>query len=159
MLTQDKAKELFEIKDGVLFWKSTGKNAGGTNGVKAPYLRVCVNKVRYMVHKVVYLIHHGYMPEFVDHIDGNIKNNVIGNLRDSTRSQNALNKKMRIDSMTKVKNVTRDKATGKYKILLTVNKTRKCFGSYEDLELAELVAIEAQSKFYGAFASYSLKGN
>ena len=159
MLTQDKAKELFEIKDGVLFWKTTGKKAGGTNGVKAPYFRVCVNKVRYMVHKVVYLIHYGYMPEFVDHIDGNIKNNVIDNLRDSTRSQNALNKKMRIDSMTKVKNVTRDKTTGKYKILLTVNKARKCFGSYEDLELAELVAIEAQSKFYGAFASYSLKGN
>jgi hypothetical protein len=159
MLTQDKAKALFEIKNEVLCWRYNGKQAGGTNGVKAPYLRVCVDGIRYMVHKVVYLIHHGFMPEIVDHVDGNIKNNSVSNLRAATKSQNALNKKIRFNSITGVKNVTQDKTTGRYKVHLTINKKRKHFGTFDDLELAELVAIEAQSKFYGVFASYTLKGN
>ena len=111
-----------------------------------------------MVHKIVYLMNYGHIPEIVDHIDGNIQNNRVDNLRAATKSQNSLNKKMRFNSGTGVKNVTQDKTTGRYKVHLTINKKRKHFGTYDDLELAELVAIEAQSKFYGAFASYALKG-
>lgn len=158
MLTQDTAKSLFFVQDGVLMWRHNGKKAGGTNGKLQPYIRVCVDRVRYMAHKVVYLIHNGFMPQIVDHIDGNLQNNCIENLREATRSENAINKKIRKDSVTGIKNVTQDKTTGRYKVHLTINGKRKHFGTYDDLELADLVAMEAQSKFYGAFASYQLKG-
>jgi hypothetical protein len=164
-LTQEEAHRLFEYKDGDLFWKirpamcmRIGSKVGGTNGAKQPYLRSRYKDQRFMVHQIVFLMHKGYLPKIIDHIDGNIQNNSIENLRDATKSENAINKKIRKDSCTGVKNVSYHKPTGKYKVCVTVNKKRTHIGSYDDLEFAELVSLEAQNKFYGTFASYQLKG-
>ena len=38
-----------------------------------------------------------------------------------------------------------------------VNKKPKYIGVYEDLELAELVAMEARNKYHGQFANHKMK--
>lgn len=164
-LTQQLLHELFDYSGGKLFWKvrpasciQIGDEVGSTNDSKYGYLRVRLRDRRYMVHSLIFMYHHGYMPNLVDHIDGNSENNKIENLREATHSQNGLNKKVRSDSSTGVKNVTFHKPNSKWAVGLSVNGKRKHIGYFDDLELAELVAIEAREKFHGAFSSYSSRG-
>ena len=78
-LIQDEAHRLFEYRDGMLFWKvrplsdftdigshkrwnsrSANKQAGSCAGI---YANVSINKVRYQIHRVVFLMHHGFLPQ------------------------------------------------------------------------------------------------
>jgi hypothetical protein len=157
-LTQEEAHRLFEYKDGSLFWKirpanrvQIGDKVGGTNGKKEPYLRLCIKEKRYLVHKIIFFIHHGYMPEVVDHIDGNIHNNKIENLREVTKMQNSHNSKIRKNNSTGVPNVFWYEKTNRYFVKVVANKKIAFSGYFKDLELAELVASEARTKFHNGF--------
>lgn len=63
--------------------------AGADNG--RGYLRVSVDKISYMAHRLAFLYMTGRWPLEIDHIDGNKKNNVWRNLREVTRTQNMNN--------------------------------------------------------------------
>lgn len=47
--------------------------------------------VNLKAHRVVWFLHHGTMPDCIDHIDGNRSNNRIENLRAVTRQENSQN--------------------------------------------------------------------
>jgi hypothetical protein len=81
----------FDYKDGKLYRKN-GNLAG--NILKSGYGLVSVKGKRFGIHRVIYAMHHGFMPEIVDHIDGNPSNNNIQNLRSATKSQNGMNQKL-----------------------------------------------------------------
>jgi hypothetical protein len=51
-----------------------------------------------------------------------------------------------------IKGVCWHKSTNRWYVQLQVNKKMKYLGIYEDIELAELVAIEARAKYHGEFA-------
>jgi hypothetical protein len=61
-------KDLFEYKDGKLHWKvsrgrqKAGSLAGAT--ITDGYKQVSINKKRYLVHRIIFQMFHGYMPEF-----------------------------------------------------------------------------------------------
>ncbi len=58
------------------------------------YLRAKVNGSTHRMHRLVWLWHTGQMPAlFLDHRDGDVTNNRIGNLREATRSINAQNQR------------------------------------------------------------------
>ncbi len=86
-LTQEEVRIIFDYVDGKLL--RDGKASGGptSNG----YHRVSVKGKSYRSHRLVYLYHHGYIPEFVDHINRDRMDNRIENLRECTRSQNNRN--------------------------------------------------------------------
>jgi len=42
----------------------------------------------------------------------------------------------------------------KWFVYVDVNKKRNNIGYFEDIELAELVAIEAREKYHGAYANH-----
>ena len=112
-------------------------------------------KNRYVAgHRIVFLLNYGYLPEVIDHIDGNPSNNKIENLRSSNKSTNAMNKNVRSDSKSGIKNVSWHKNIKKWSVGLTINRKRKHIGYFDDLELADLVAIEARNKFHGEFARH-----
>ncbi len=98
MLLQ-RVKELFEYdrEAGKLFWKvatsrriKVGQEAGSidTEG----YRIVEIDGKKYKVHRLIFLIEHGYLPEFIDHKDGNPLNNHISNLRECSNQENQRNK-------------------------------------------------------------------
>jgi hypothetical protein len=153
----------FEYRDGGLYWKHDrgsqkckGKQAGALSS--DGYLKVRVRELGQSVsaHRIIFAMHHGYSPEFVDHIDGNPSNNRIENLRAATRAENNRNSKKPSTNTSGIKNVSWHKANKKWAVHLSVNNHKRFFGLYDDIELAELVAMEARDKYHGAFANHGV---
>ena len=69
---------------------------------------------RTKAHRLIYLMHHGYLPKIVDHIDGNPKNNQIENLREALMIENVWNQKKRSTNTTGVKGISYSKKANKY---------------------------------------------
>jgi hypothetical protein len=97
-------------------------------------------------------MHHGFMPQEVDHIDADRHNNNIENLRAATPAQNQRNKPIQRNNSSGYKNIRYK--NGKWVVELKVNGKAKYFGRFEDLELAALVAFEARDKYHGEFARH-----
>jgi hypothetical protein len=159
MITQEYIKELFTYNtDGTFTRNSNGKpvKCSVTKGQR--YLRIGIQGKVYALHRLVFLYHHGYLPEITDHIDGNRYNNTIENLRSVTQQENCLNSKHRSTSKSPYKNVYLQPPTKNsnwkrnWVVSLMVKGKRIYVGSYKDIELADLVAQEARSKYHGAFA-------
>lgn len=152
MLTQEYLLNTYTYEDGKLFRKSNGKEVICSKSKWHRYLRLGIQGKVYALHRVIFLYHHGYMPKITDHIDGDRYNNRIENLREVTQQQNCLNKKHHKNSSSPFKNVYFDKGMNKYRVCMNVNGVRKIFGYFADIELADLVAQEARSKYHGEFA-------
>jgi hypothetical protein len=159
MITQERLKELFDYQDGTFIRRKTGMSIVANFGNKR-YLRVYVDNKPYSLHRMIYLWHHGYLPKTLDHVDGDRANNKIENLREATQQQNCLNRKHHSNSKSPYKNVYRaaasENSNWKRNWVVSVNVAgkRKYIGSFEDLELADLVATEARDKFQGQFARH-----
>ena len=94
----------FEIINNELYWKTgrnKGQKAGSDNG--KGYLHLRVSGLKYFVHKLAYMMYHGYYPEHVvDHDDHDRQNNSKKNLIKSTHLENSRNQSKRIDSKSKL---------------------------------------------------------
>jgi len=161
MFNQEYLKQLFDYQNGQLVWKvqkakrtKIGSIAGAVNTDchGQHYKIVEIDSKSYKIHRLVFMYHYGYLPSQVDHIDGNRLNNCIENLRETTASQNALNGKFRKSNTTGYKNVFKDKS--KWRVQLCIDGKNLSFGSFDDLELAGLVATEARNKYCGQFARH-----
>lgn len=154
-LDQLELQSLFDYKDGSLIWKC--KNTKGkVAGTLRPqgYTVVEINSRPIMAHWIVWVMHNGSFDGQIDHIDGNRSNNRIENLRIVTRTQNQWNRKVSSNNKVGIKGVRLRKDSNKYEVRIAVNKRRLILGSYEDLELAELVAFMAREKYHGAYAKH-----
>lgn len=156
-LTKSLLNELFEYKDGELYWKKSirpgwnGKKVGSLKPSK--YKQVQIGKKLYLVHRLIFLYHYDFMPEYIDHIDNNPLNNCIENLRQATKSQNALNRKL-VNSSSGVKGVNWHKRDKKWNVRLQINGVRKEFGSYYSIEAAKFVADFVRHKYHKEFANH-----
>jgi hypothetical protein len=163
-VTQEQVKDLFEYReDGNLIRKVKTSNRVKVGEVVGwitakRYKAVHVGSKPEYIHRLVFLYHHGYMPECIDHIDNDPLNNRIENLRAASFGENMLNIRGYAGSKSGVKGVSWSQSSKKWSVLCRVNKKYKYMGVYEDLELAELVAIEARNKYHGEFANHKLKG-
>jgi hypothetical protein len=160
-LSQDFLNEFFEYRDGNLFWKVNRGNVkkGQMAGTLANtgYWQITLCKRFYLAHRLIFLMNKGYLPDELDHIDGNKLNNCIDNLRKTTRSQNQLNKGLIKTSVSGVKNVHWCKTRNKWRVLISVNGKQKNFGFFEDLEVAKKVATAFRKQHHGEFANHGLK--
>ena len=152
-------QKIFDYHDGKLYWKVSparnvpiGRQAG--HKTSSGYRRIGFNKKHHFEHVLIFILFNGYRPKQVDHIDGNICNNKIENLRAATASQNQYNTKISLRNASKVKNVNWHKVNKKWEVRIGVNNQRLHLGVFEDLELAELVAIEARNKYHKEFARH-----
>lgn len=147
---QKTLQELFDYKDGNLYWKKSGRGItiGSIAGSPASngYINVRVNGRMMKAHRVIYAYHHGYYPEFVDHINGVRMDNRIENLRSCTRTQNGQNQKGRTETRnTFVKN-------GRYGVSLKVNGKQIHIGYFGSQIEASTAAEQARQKHFGEFA-------
>ena len=162
-MDQNTALRIFEYRNGRLFWKEptnpkrtpVGSVAGTVS--KRGYVHIqYMNKI-YKAHRLVYLMFTGKICELLDHVNGVLTDNRIENLRPATVVQNQRNAVIRKDNSSGVKNVSWHKRVGKWGVQLRINRVIKHFGYYDDLELAELVALEARTKHHKEFACHGVR--
>lgn len=160
-LMEFQVTDYFDYKDGDLYWKHKGKGRAMDRpvGTKHPlgYTRVSLTiggKARfYYLHRLVYLYHRGWMPNVVDHIDGDPTNNRIENLRATTQVGNMCNAKAHRDSISGVKGVGWDKRKNLW--TARVSLMGRTFQKYfRDLELAQLVIEETREKMHGQYVRH-----
>ncbi len=148
-LTQEYVHELFcyDYDTGKLYWrvnKSNGRkgNEVGTDDGRG-YLKTSINKKMYKLHRIIYLYHHGYIPENdVDHEDRDRKNNKIHNLREISKSCNVNNQGLSKTNTSGVKGICRYK--GKWRSRICINKKELCLGSYTDFTEAVYARFAAE---------------
>jgi HNH endonuclease/AP2 domain len=156
-ITQKLLQELFEYRDGDLYWKvvrkgtKKHKKAGTLNS--QGYLQTQINGKIYKNHRLIFIMFNDWQPEQIDHIDQNKLNNKIENLRPATNAENARNTKVRCTSQSGIKNVRWDKRRNKWQVRLKHEGKEKHIGYFNDLKLAEQTAIESRKFYYGEFAS------
>lgn len=156
MITQKLLNELFVYENGKLFWKQLVKNntrskIGDEAGYisSTGYLRLSINRKMYKVHRLIYLMKHGVMPEFIDHIDGNRLNNNIENLREATKSQNQHNKNLQSNNTSGIKGVSLHKASGKWRAVIN----EKHLGLFDSKNEAIVKIQHERKKLHGNFAN------
>jgi len=156
-LTQQHIKTIFDYKDGELLWKIStnrkikiGTIAGFVDASNYKNTKVCGKQ--YKNHRLIYLMHYGYLPKMIDHIDGKTLNNCIDNLREATSKQNQQNSKLRKNNSSGYRNVYWSKAAQKWQVYCRVYGKMTHFGLFNDLELADLVAQEVRNKYFGEYA-------
>lgn len=158
-LTQAQVLEMFSYADGKLYWrKKTSRktvvgNEAGTARKTDGYRQVMIGYRTYRSHRLIYLYHHGWMPEIIDHINQNPTDNRIENLRSATRAENAYNCKLRPDNTSGVKGVTWCKNKRKWVARLYANKQCVNLGRFTDMQDAIAAVVAARTQYHGAFAS------
>ena len=150
--------DLFEYADGKLFWRvnrgcvHAGDEAGTLQktGAAKKRIYITVNGKKHLLHRVIWFLHHNEVPEFLDHIDGNSLNNRIENLRPATKAQNAMNRKVRADSLTGVKGIM--KKGKKFGASIYLNNKPVYLGTFETAELAKAAYAQAANTNFKEYA-------
>lgn len=160
-MTQDYVRLLFEYRDGSLFWKEKiarclriGKEAGHLE--KDGYIRVRINKKNYPIHRLIFLYHYGYIPDFIDHKDGNRSNNYIENLRKCTPAENQYNKRGQSRKWAKIfskwKGVCWLPARERWIARIRIDSKLKFLGHFLCEDDAAMAYNVAAKKYFGEFA-------
>lgn len=133
----------------VTAWRSwnvrfSGKKAGCSKS-KDRYVLIFLRKKTYRAHRVIWTLVHGKSPEVIDHINGDIRDNRIENLREVSVSENARNQKRRSTNTTGVTGVKRRYNSWRAEIF--VDGKRHHLGKFDDIESAIAARKSAEIRF------------
>jgi hypothetical protein len=170
ILTTKYLHESFLYKEGKLYWRERPSShfskewyrkvfnsrqsyteAGTPN--KKGYSMVRVSAIPIGVHRIIFLMHNGFLPGFVDHIDGNPSNNQISNLRSATHSQNLQNMKTPSHNTSGQKGVSFHATNGKWTAHIKINGKLKHLGSFSDFLDATKARKSAEARYFGEFSN------
>lgn len=130
--------------------RMTGKRAGSVSSTGRRHIKIG-NKF-YKEHRLAWLYVYGVMPGMdIDHIDRNPLNNRIQNLRLATKTQNCYNREKPSRGHNSVKGVQFEPRSGNWVSYGSYQKKRIHIGTFESIELAELVSSEFREKYHGDF--------
>lgn len=160
MLTQNRVKELFKYSEGKLIRISISSSKFKNGSIagcycsSSKYYRVKIDGKKYLLHRVVFLYHHGFLPKTIDHIDGNKLNNKIENLRSCTQHQNCFNSKIPKTNKSGFKGVYWDKDAKLWAAEININGKSTRFGRFWEKETAAQVVRIERIRIHGEFANH-----
>lgn len=142
---------VFDYKDGDIFWKSSGLRAGTDKG--NGYRMVCLNRRKLLVHRVIWEMHNGTIPDGmeVDHMDGNRSNNRIENLRIVSRSINNRNRAMQSNNTSGYTGVVWIRSRQKWGARVKVNGKQISLGCFDSIERA----VKARDDFVASIGGFT----
>jgi hypothetical protein len=157
-MTQDEIRALFDYEPdtGMLRrregagrvpypWRGIGKNKR--------YLAATLGGKNLYLHRAVWLWHHGWLPDQIDHADGNAQNNRIENLRPCSNAQNQYNGPIKSHNRSGFKGVVYRTGYRKpWQARIVVDGRALLIGRYDTAEEAHAAYIAAAIKHAGEFA-------
>ena len=132
----EELKNSFYYSEGKLYWKEGKVLANKEAGYKNPHGYIEVNitirgkPTKFLAHRIIFYLHHGFMPKLVDHVDRNPQNNSISNLRVADKKLNAINTGLPKNNTSGVKGVSWNKACGKWSAQIKVDGKKKTFRNF-----------------------------
>lgn len=160
-VTKEMLHELYEYRDGKLYHRldRTGAKKGQRAGCKMwrkPYRTCKIKQKKVYEHRIIFIMHHGYSPDYVDHIsdeltEDGIKDNHIENLRDISFSAN-IQKGSKRGKTSSYRGVTWKKANRKWCAQIRYNRKEMHIGLFES-ETDAARAYDARAReIYGDHA-------
>jgi len=159
MITQKITKELFSYERGRLSWRISPANhiktgdLAGTISIKG-YRCIRINNKGHYEHRIIFLMFKGYLPKYLDHIDGDGLNNNIENLRECTESQNQHNRSLNKNNRSGVKGVSWDAKSKQWRAGLVAKREFIYLGLFWDIETAAQMLRIERLKRHGVFANH-----
>lgn len=151
----DNFKKRFFYENGELNWKPHCRNFGKKVGYanKDGYIEVNMNfgfkeNRKFLAHRIIFALAHGHLPDLVDHIDQNPKNNCIDNLRSASKFTNAVNTGIPANNSSEVKGVCICKRTGKYTAQIQKSQKKIHLGRFKTLEEAKNARLNAEKIYW-----------
>jgi hypothetical protein len=161
MITQQELKELlhYNPETGIFTWKvSTARRvSSGDVAVtkrKDGYIQIKLNNELILSHRLIWIYMYGYLPKYIDHINGQRDDNRIINIREVSNQQNSLNSKISKNNTSGIKGVYWDKSRNKWTVRLSIDGKCKFFKRFDDIDLAKLVIEEVRNKYHGKYANH-----
>ena len=149
-LSYDKNTGLFTRKT------ATGKIKKAGCYDKTGYVKIHLNGVNYLGHRLAWAIHYNEEPpEAIDHIDHNRHNNKIDNLRKCTHQENLCNQNLSKTSTSGYTGVSFRKDRGKYQAYINVKGKKYTLGSFIDIKDA-IIARKEANIIYGFHENHGM---
>lgn len=120
------------------------------------YYRMRVFGRQLPAHRLAFLLKTGDMPEIVDHINGDRKDNRWKNLRPATSSENACNSVVKVNNRLGHKNIIRV-PSGAFQVSVAKTGKKRVYRNFDDLPKAIAFRDKALAKSHRSFASNRLR--
>lgn len=147
---------IFKYEDGKLYWnvKKFKVKFGSLAGCyyKNGYVRIRLDKKFYLAHRLIFMMFHGYIPEYIDHINNDPHDNRIENLRPATKIQNQQNIRINKRNTSGVKGVCWNNYHQKYLARCAVDGERIHLGYFKKLADAKKAIEKFRKQHHGEFA-------
>lgn len=127
---------------GLVFKVQSGKARAGSPAcmvIRDGYYTGSVAHRHTKAHRVVFYLTHGYLPEEVDHIDGDRLNNAASNLRSACKSTNMHNR---------VARGTHRLASGRYAARISLDGRSKHLGVFDSEPAAHAAYLAAKRELH-----------
>ncbi len=117
------------------------------------YIYIKVDGHLYFAHRLAWLHYYGEWPErFIDHINGNKRDNCIANLREASAVQNNQNRAVGRYNTSGCKGVSWDKKLKGWRVTIIINYRKIYVGCSQSLPKAVEMRQAAEEKYFGSFA-------
>lgn len=127
-------------------WKA-GRAVGAENG--KGYLVTRVGRHLLFVHRIAWAIVHGTTPDFIDHVNGDSKDNRLSNLRAATQAINMQNIKGPLrNNKCGLLGVLYSHQKGKWQSKIAVDGRQKHLGFFDSPREAHEAYIEAKRRLH-----------
>jgi hypothetical protein len=154
LITQSRVQELLEYREGQLYWRKDhgikarkGQLAGKVDS--ANRRRICIDYKSFGANRLVWIYFNGEAKGQIDHINGDVTDDRIENLRDVSQSQNMQNLRQATKrNKSGLLGVSLHKQTGKYRARISINGKSIVVKYCDTPEEAHMVYLQAKRQFH-----------
>ena len=139
-MKQKNLKELFYYENGQLFWKERKQRRQFNKpaGYIRPdgYRRIMINRKRYLAHRLIWILHHGDIPQNmeIDHKNHDPSDNRLKNLRLVSHLENHHNKSKYKKNRSGFTGIYWHSQTNKWCAQIKINGEQKHLGLFKNIE-------------------------